>query len=121
MTTVAGGDFSPPLRGGGGCAIKKSRAASSARADGAVTNFQNKFVAELDHHPVRSIEEASRHFIEVADTPPRRGGENSRPQWTPNHTRHPQYRAKRPRYVVFHLPVRFNLDTCALREGWGGA
>ena len=33
MTTVAGGDFSPSPRRGG-CAIKKSREASSPRADG---------------------------------------------------------------------------------------
>jgi hypothetical protein len=41
-----------------------------------VIKHQLKF-SELDHHPVRSIKEASRHFIEVADTPPRRGGEKS--------------------------------------------
>src|SRR5215813_11998237 len=35
---------------------------------------QQKFV-ELHHHPVRSIEEASRYFVKVASTPPRRGGE----------------------------------------------
>src|SRR5215468_5265207 len=39
---------------------------------------------ELDHHPVRSIEEASRYFVEVASTPPRRGGEKkARPQLLP--------------------------------------
>src|SRR5262252_6409407 len=32
--------------------------------------------AEFDHHPVRSKKEASRYLVEVASTPPRRGGEN---------------------------------------------
>src|SRR5215475_14357538 len=114
MTTVAGGDFSP-LGEGWLRDQEKSRSILSSRRGGG-DKLPNRFVAELDHHPVRSIEEASRHFIEVADTPPRRGGENSRPQWTPNHTRHPQYRAKHPRYMVFHLPVRFNFDTCTSKE-----
>src|SRR5262249_43692818 len=38
-----------------------------------------KNLLELDHHPVRSIKEASRYLIEVAATPPRRGGENCGP------------------------------------------
>ena len=71
--------FSPPLRGGVSARSMKSRAASLARADGVVSNFQNEFLEEFSHHPVRSIKEASRHFIVVAATPPRRGGENGGP------------------------------------------
>src|SRR6476661_6550905 len=47
-------------------------AASAARADGVVF-VHKEILSELDHHPVRSLEEASQYFIEVADTPPRRG------------------------------------------------
>src|SRR5262249_30992220 len=62
----------------GGCAIKKkSRSILSSRRRGGVQPQQNS--VEFDHHPVRSIKEASRHFIDVASTPPRRGGENSPP------------------------------------------
>ena len=57
---------------------RKRREASLARADGVVFDF-NKIPLEFDHHPVRSIKEASRHFIEVASTPPQRGGENGGP------------------------------------------
>src|SRR5262249_61138661 len=64
---------SSPRRGG--CAIKKkSRSILSSRRRGGVQPQQNS--VEFDHHPVRSIKEASRYFIEVASTPPRRGGEN---------------------------------------------
>ena len=67
----------------GGCAIKKSREASLARADGderseckrgsaqpviVVFNL-NKILWNLDHHPVRSIKDASRYFVEVAAIP----------------------------------------------------
>src|SRR5262249_39662275 len=55
---------------------RKRREASLARADGVVFNL-NRILLELDHHPVRSIKEASRHFVEVASTPPRRGGVSS--------------------------------------------
>ena len=66
---------SSPRRGG--CATKKkSRSILSTRRRGGVQPPQNS--VEFDHHPVRSIKEASRYFIEVASTPPRRGGENSR-------------------------------------------
>ena len=62
----------------GGCAIQKtSRSIQSSRRRGGVQPQQNS--VELDHHPVRSIKEASRYFVEVASTPPRRGGENREP------------------------------------------
>src|SRR5215831_17354729 len=64
---------SSPRRGG--CAIKKkSRSVLTSRRRGGVQPQQNS--AEFDHHPVRSTKEASRYFIDVAATPPRRGGEN---------------------------------------------
>src|SRR5262249_47411537 len=57
---------SSPRRGG--CAIKKkSRSILSSRRRGGVQPPQNS--VEFDHHPVRSIKEASRYFIEVAATP----------------------------------------------------
>src|SRR5215471_19191289 len=66
---------SSPRRGG--CAIKKkSRSVLSSRRRGGVQPQQNS--VELDHHPVRSIKEASRYLVEVASTPPRRGGEKLR-------------------------------------------
>src|SRR5262249_38277698 len=62
----------------GGCAIKiRSRSILSSRRRGGVQTQQNS--VEFDHHPVRSIKEASRYFIDVASTPPRRGGENRGP------------------------------------------
>jgi hypothetical protein len=62
----------------GGCAIKKtSRSILSSRRRGGVQPQQNS--VEFGHHPVRSITEASRYFIDVASTPPRGGGENCRP------------------------------------------
>src|ERR1051326_3383494 len=65
----------PTSRRRGGCAIKKtSRSFLSSRRRGGVQPQRNS--AEFDHHPVRSITEASRYFVEVASTPPRRGGEN---------------------------------------------
>src|SRR5215470_11441377 len=89
-----GGKFSPSSKDSprrGGCAIKKrSRSIlpsrrrderSECKRDSAqpvisgVQTQQNS--VEFDHHPVRSIKEASRYFIEVAATPPRRGGEKS--------------------------------------------
>src|SRR5215831_8147545 len=45
-----------------------------ARADGVVSKHQ-QFLLEFSHHPVRSTKEASRYFVSVAATPPRRGGE----------------------------------------------
>src|SRR6476661_2152188 len=59
-----------PLRGVATRSMR-CRAASSARADGVVL-VHKEILSELDHHPVRSTEDASRYFIEVADTPPRR-------------------------------------------------
>src|SRR5215471_10513493 len=71
------GEFFPSSPRRGGCAIKiKSRSILSSRRRGGVQPPQNS--VEFDHHPVRSIKEASRYFIEVASTPPRRGGEKSR-------------------------------------------
>src|SRR5215468_12237133 len=56
---------SSPRRGG--CAIKKtSRSILSSRRRGGVQPQQNS--AEFGHHPVRSIKEASRYFVEVAST-----------------------------------------------------
>ena len=85
-------EFSPPLRGVA-ARSRKSREASLTRADGderseckrdsaqlvisGVQLQQNS--VEFDHHPVRSIKEASRYFVDVASTPPRRGGENCGP------------------------------------------
>jgi hypothetical protein len=69
---LSGSDFSPPLRGGVAARSIRCRAASSARADGVVI-IHSKIPLELNHHPVRSIEEASRYFTGVAATPPRRG------------------------------------------------
>jgi hypothetical protein len=67
---------SSPRRGG--CAIdKKSRSILSSRRRGGVQPQQTS--VEFEHHPVRSIEEASRYFVDVASTPPRRGGENCGP------------------------------------------
>src|SRR5689334_95318 len=72
-------EFSPPLRGGVAARSRKSREASfGSRRRGGVQPQQNS--AEFDHHPVRSVKEASRCLIEVAATPPRRGGENCGPR-----------------------------------------
>src|SRR5215471_7826280 len=60
----------------GGCAIKKmSRSILSSRRRGGVQPQENYL--EFDHHPVRSIKEASRYFVKVASTPPQRGGDSS--------------------------------------------
>src|SRR5262249_42406599 len=67
------GNDQPTRRGG--CAIKKtSRSTLRSRRRGGVQPPQNSL--EFDHHPVRSIKDASRYLVEVASTPPRRGGEN---------------------------------------------
>src|SRR5262245_1069431 len=67
---------SSPRRGG--CAIKKtSRSILTSRRRGGVQPQQNS--VEFDHHPVRSIKEASQYLVDVASTPPRRGGENCGP------------------------------------------
>jgi hypothetical protein len=63
-----------PLSRRGSCAINKKSGSFIIRADGVVINHQ-QFLLEFTHHPGRSIKEASRYFIEVAATPPRRGGE----------------------------------------------
>src|SRR5262249_1893056 len=56
---------SSPRRGA--CAIRKtSRSILSSRRRGGVQPQQNS--AEFDHHPVRSIKEASRYLLEVAST-----------------------------------------------------
>jgi hypothetical protein len=60
----------------GGCAIKKKLRSILDRAAGVVIR-SNEILSELDHHPVRSIKEASRYFIDVAATHPQRGGESS--------------------------------------------
>src|SRR5262249_45628571 len=72
----AGCDFSPPLRGGVAARPIRCRVASLARADGVVV-IHNTILLELNHHPVRSIDDASPYFMEVADTPPRREGEKA--------------------------------------------
>ena len=48
---------SSPRRGG--CAINKKLRSTLSRADGVVI-IHNEILAELDHHPGRSIKEASR-------------------------------------------------------------
>jgi len=68
-------ELSPPHRGGVAARSRKRCEASLARADGVVFNL-NKNSVEFDHHPVRSIKDASRYFVEVAATPPRGGGES---------------------------------------------
>ena len=87
------GEFSPPPRGGVAARSRKSREASLASADGHERSECKRDSAqpvtggvqpqqdsvEFDHHPVRSIKEASRYFVEVASTPPQRGGENRVP------------------------------------------
>src|SRR5215813_10896320 len=83
----AGCDFSPPLRGGVSARPIRCRVASLARADGVVI-IHNKILLELNHHPVRSIEDASQYFIEVADTPPRRGGETAHPPLSSSRSRY---------------------------------
>src|SRR5688572_16634810 len=59
---------SPPQPRRGGCAIKQKREATFERADGVVL-AGGSFPGQ--HHPVRSNEEASRVFLDVAATPPR--------------------------------------------------
>src|SRR5215831_2930638 len=69
------GEFFPSSPRRGGCAIKiRSRSILRSRRRGGVQTQQTS--VEFDHHPDRSIKEASRYLIEVAATPPRRGGEN---------------------------------------------
>ena len=58
----------------GDCAVKiRSRGATFFRAGGVVMINHRLFIDQ--HHPVRSMKEASRRFINVASTPPqlRRG------------------------------------------------
>src|SRR5215471_15539924 len=62
------GEFSPPLRGGEAARSRKSREASLARADGVVFNL-SKILWNLITTPSAPVEEASRHFIDVASTP----------------------------------------------------
>jgi len=62
---VSVGD-SPLLKRRGGCASKKSREASEA----AQTGWSLTKTVSLNDHPVRSPKEASRHFLDVASTPP---------------------------------------------------
>jgi hypothetical protein len=58
----------------GVCAIKKKlRSILSSRRRRGVQPQQDS--VEFDHHPGRSRKEAARYFIDVAPTPPRRGGE----------------------------------------------
>src|SRR5690349_13921101 len=68
--------FSPPLRGGLDARSIRCREASLTRADGVVINYE-QIMLELDHHSVRSTKEASQYFVNVAATPPRRGGDSS--------------------------------------------
>src|SRR5215471_7751182 len=99
--------LSPPLRGEVAVRSTKNRAASLARADGderserkrhsaqpvmVVINYQ-QFLLEFTHHPVRSTKEAARYLIDVADPPPRRGGEKAHQNGIPLTT----YRASRRR------------------------
>jgi len=61
---------SPLLVRRGGCANKKSREASEA----ARTGWSLTETVSASDHPVRSITEASRHFLAVASTPPHEEG-----------------------------------------------
>src|SRR5690349_22808447 len=72
------GEFSPPLRGGVAARSRKRREASLARADGVVFNL-NKILWNWITTPSAPYKEASRYFVDVASTPPRRGGENCGP------------------------------------------
>ena len=76
--STCSGDVFPSSPRRGVCAIKKKLRSILIRADGVVINHQPNLL-EFPHHPVRSIKEASRYFVEVAATPPRRGGENCGP------------------------------------------
>src|SRR5215813_12839110 len=69
--------LSPPLRGGVAARSTKSPAASLARADGVVINHQ-QFCLNFLTTP-SAPKEAARYLIDVADTPPRRGGEKAHP------------------------------------------
>src|SRR5262249_8159068 len=67
----------------GGCALIKCREATTAGQTG--WSRLPKVSSMLDH-PVRSTSEASRHFVYVAATPPRGGGEcRSTPIRSPLH------------------------------------
>ena len=57
---------SSPRRGV--CAIKKKLRSILSRADGVVSKFQQNLLV-VTHHPVRSIKDASRYFIDVAARP----------------------------------------------------
>ena len=71
--------ISPSSPRRGGCAINEMpRSIRSSRGRGGVRPQGNS--VGMDHHPIRSLEEASQYFIEVADTPPRRGGERAHPR-----------------------------------------
>src|SRR5262249_34498520 len=70
---------------------------ASPRSKHCCPSYANRILAELDHHPVRSTKEASRYFIEVAATPPRRGGVNARPQRV---ARTPRQRKRDDRVVL---------------------
>jgi hypothetical protein len=72
--------FFPSSPRRGVCAIKKKLRSILSRADGVVTKHQPIRMV-FTHHPGHSIKEAARQFIEVAATPPRRGGERSSPCW----------------------------------------
>ena len=107
--------FSPPPRGGVAARPSKSRGASLARADGVVSRL-NKILWNLITTPSAPTEVAPRHFIDVAATPPRRGGEKPGPQRTPK----PQPNidiVPNAHGTGFPLPVRVNLDSCAFRRG----
>src|SRR5262250_3225490 len=64
---------------------------------------------EFDHHPVRATKEASRYFVEVASTPPRRGGENRMPVLLSNILLRPSG-PERPRSLkALPAPIRLAL------------
>src|SRR5262249_50365955 len=72
----AGADFSPPLRGGVAARSIRCRVASSARADGVVIIHKNSVGIESPPGPLHK-RRLRNIIIEVAATPPRRGGEKA--------------------------------------------
>src|SRR5262249_4749879 len=110
MTTVGGGDFSPPLRGGWLRDQEKSRSILSSRRRGG-DKLPKEICCGIGSPPRPPHRGGFATFYRGRGLPSsKRRGKLSSSMDSKTHG-HPPYRAKRPRYVVFHLPVRFNLDT----------
>src|SRR5690348_9213447 len=92
----------------GGCAIKKKLRSILSRADGVVINHK-QILLEFTHHPVRSTKDASRYFIDIADAPPRKGGEKVAPTALIRH------RNCENHYLVLGLIITLTFS-CGLRR-----